>query len=805
MSTGSDAPLDTPQFLAEAPADDGIDTQPPADDVLRFGLPSDAVVPIVALIAAITSALGSHQPTGNALADVLLPFVFGGVVVLLGHRAPAVAIMASAILALFFTGLQMPAVIMGIFGLAAAFFLTSFRRLDRESWAISAAVCAGFVSQTVLHLPSIGFMGSASVMAAIAVAPLLIGGYVQLDGAAKRWARIGIAATAFFAIAGSALAVFAAVSVQSDIEVAIEEARDGIDALEDGDRPAALTLLDSSEDGFAQAADTLSGPMTWPARFIPVTAQHSRALETAADQGAALAATAGRTADRADVERIRGQNGEIDLDVIEEVNIELNRANATILGARQSLDEVASPWLVPQLRTRIDEVQEELATTGEDIDLATHATAVMPGVLGSDGTRRYLVLFVQPAESREFGGFVGAYGLVEIDQGRFQLVESGGIDVDFGEGVAQFADPTLFPESYVRVAPQINPQNLTGVADLQTIADAARELSPQWREDPDFAIDGVITLDPYALAGMLELTGPLTVPGREAPVDATNVVDFLLRDQYIDFENDRDTRQDSLRALAADAFSRLFSIEIPGPERLGNIFGPAARANRLSMATFDEEENLFFDRVFLSADFPVVGDAVDMVGIFSQTGRASKLDGYGSRSSVYEVTVNPETGEVQSRLTMTETNDAPEGAGTFVLGKPGQRGPTDEPLASGTNYLATGLYTRAEVEAVTSTTPYDDTRDPMDAFSYTRHMLLFEVPQGGEAIVTVDMTQTVEPGRYDVFIPAQAAANVGDFTLVIRPTEGWRVDRPAAAADGSWSRTFPSDEARAFRFTFVSN
>ena len=123
---------------------------------------------------------------------------------------------------------------------------------------------------------------------------------------------------------------------------------------------------------------------------------------------------------------------------------ELNVANRTMAAAQESLTDVNSVWLIPQLSTRLDEVGEELATTGMDIDLANHATSVLPGILGADGPRRYLVLFVQPAESRELGGFVGAYGLLDVDQGRFRLSESGGIDSDFGQGIADFSDPGDF-------------------------------------------------------------------------------------------------------------------------------------------------------------------------------------------------------------------------------------------------------------------------------------------------------------------------------------------------------------------------
>lgn len=770
--------------------------------VVRFGLQSELVVPLAAAVFGLAAAISGQQPTGNGLADLLLPFCFGAGVVLASRFASAQALLISAVLALFFSGFQMPAVFSGLVAVASVVFITSWRRFDADSHAIGAAVGAGFVVQAVLNLPSIGFFGSASLLAVVAVAPIVVSAVIRMPVALRRRTIITSIALAVISAIATVLAIVAALGVRDHVEVGIEQAEDGVAALEAADQPQALALLEASQANFAQASDQLGGPLTWPARWVPIAAQHVRALETAADQGAALARTAARTANQADVERIRGQNGQIDVELIAAVNGELDLANRTVRAAQDALGAVDSGWIVPQLSSRLDTVQLELGETGADIDLANHATSVMPGILGADGMRRYLVLFVQPAESREFGGFVGAYGVLEVDQGTFSLVESGSIDVDLGPGEARFTDPAEFPRSFTSAIPDINPQNITATADLPTIAAAAQDLVPQLREDPTFTIDGVIAMDPFALAGLLELAGPLSIDGRDEPLTSENIVDFLLREQYIEFgEDDRDVRQDVLRVLVGQAFDQLFTVDIPGPERLGAIFGPVARANRLSFATFDEAENQFLGRIFLSADFPQVGSAVEMLGIYGQTGTASKLDAYAHRTSTYEVTVNPETGEVSGLLEIAEFNDAPLEADDFVLGSPGTLGPSGDVLARGSNFLSFGLYTRSSVDSLTATSDFE-LRETVAAFSYDRHSIQLEVPIGETETISMTTSSVVEPGRYDLFIPAQATANPAEFTLIVRPSPGWVVQREGAASDGSWQQTFVLDEARGFTFFF---
>lgn len=775
---------------------------PEKPSTVSFGLQSRDVVPMLALAAGVAATFSGNQPTGNSAADFVLSFLFAAGLVWLGQLTESRALMLSAVLAFFFSGLQVPALVFGALSMVTAMAITLWRPFDRDSWAIGAGFTAAMAAQAVLYLPNLGFSLSASLLAAVAIAPLTITGFRQLPTDQLRIARRAALALAGFAVVASILTVIAALSVRSQITSGIERAENGITVVEQGAQPDALVLLDAAQSDFDEASARLRGPLTWPARWVPIAAQHSRALETAAGQGADLVSTAARTVTQADVDKVRGQNGRTDLALVDAVNAELNLASRKLAAARVSLQDINSPWLLPLLSSRLASVDEELAATGVDIDLANHGTAVLPNMFGANGLRQYTMLFVQPFESLEFGRFVGAYSLLEADQGQFTLVEPGSIDPDLGIDQATFSDPLSFPKPYVLAGPSINPQNLTATADLSTIANAIRDLVPQWRQDPNFLIDGLITIGPYALAGLLELTGPLDVDGSDEPITTENVVDYLLRDQYLQFQVlGNDHRQQVLHELAGQAFNRLFAIDIPGPERLGSIFGPVARSNRLSMVTFNEQGNAFLDRIFLSADLPQVGSAVDMVGIYGQTETASKLDGYATRTTTYDVQFGPATGQVASGLVIVVPNNAPHDRGRYVLGFTEVQSPSGGTLEVGANLLAPGLYTRTTVESFVANTPFR-VEDSPPAFTYDRYPIYFEVPLGSSARVTATFSAQVEPGRYDVFIPAQATAIIGDFTLTIHPAEGWRVSGVETGADRSWSKTFPMDQARGFSFTF---
>ena len=49
----------------------------------------------------------------------------------------------------------------------------------------------------------------------------------------------------------------------------------------------------------------------------------------------------------------------------------------------------------------------------------------------------------------------------------------------------------------------------------------------------------MVTIDPYGVAGLLELTGPVTVPDWPEPLTADNAAQVLLFEQYDQLTDDQ--------------------------------------------------------------------------------------------------------------------------------------------------------------------------------------------------------------------------------------------------------------------------
>jgi hypothetical protein len=158
-------------------------------------------------------------------------------------------------------------------------------------------------------------------------------------------------------------------------------------------------------------------------------------------------------------------------------------------------------------RTTID-----AAITG--LDEFERLDPILVDVLGGNGPRNFLLEQVNAAELRAGGGFIGTYSLIHADQGTLTVVRSGdGLDLD----------PNPYPKPgqpgfivQPNAGREANPGSSWDFVDSNIFPDfPSNAKAAEMFVDPRLGlnVDAVISIDYYTVAQMLDLTGPLTVPG----------------------------------------------------------------------------------------------------------------------------------------------------------------------------------------------------------------------------------------------------------------------------------------------------
>jgi hypothetical protein len=645
--------------------------------------------------------------------------------------------------------------------------------LEVRDLLLGAAIGAVAV-QAMLRMPDQGPHGLPSLIAAVAVLPLLWSAYDRSPRRVRRRTRRLVFVGVLLGVLGSGAFAVAAVLAQKDLAEAVDEARDGLEMIREGEQERGAELLARAAGSFEDADRLLNAFWVEPAAVLPVIGDHREALGVAAASGKVVTTSGAIAASTAPYQELKASDGKLDLAVTRSFQQPVAEATAALRAARDDLAEAGSDWLVPPVADALDEFLAEVTDALPEAELATEALRIVPHLLGADGDTRYLVLFTNPAEARFLGGFAGSYGVITAKDGQTDFTVSGRISEllppSFEERTLE--GPEEYLVRYSRFSPARYFQNLTVSPDMPTDARVTRAL---YEEGTGEELDGVIVVDPYALAALLTLTGPVEVEGLAEPLTAENAANFLLFEQYVDYGEDRDDRKDRLEAAGRATFDALTSRDLPGPRAVADALAPVVEQRRLLFFPFSEDAQPFFDDIGTTGAFAPDLDG-DFVSLRVANANPSKIDSFLNRSLDYQVDYDPSTGAVTATATVVLQNRAPAGGlPPYVIGND-----RHEPVGSNTTYLS--FYSPLGLLSATlDGEPVG--MEPQRELGASVYSRLLTVPPGGSVTLVLQLQGTLPvAGDYHLDVLHQPLVLDEKLAVDVRAPAGWRA-MPSEAYD----------------------
>lgn len=656
------------------------------------------------------------------------------------------------------------------------------------------ALVGALSSQVLLRLPEIGAPLGSSLVAAAAVAPVLVSAYLASPRRTRRRVHRWLLLVVGVASAGIVVLVVAAALAYGPSTRAVDLSKSGAQALRDGRTVDATRLLDEASGEFGIAHSKLDSWWAKPAFAVPVLAQQAEAARVASKVGALATASISSGAREANYESLRYEDGRIDVGRLRHLEEPLRQTGRVLDHARMELSQARSPWLAAPMSDRLTEFERDITDAAHETHLAAETARWLPGLLGSDGPRRYLVLFTTPAEQRGLGGFVGNWAELTADKGRLELSRSGRTaELNSTPGAATRTGP--FPEDFAKRYAQYRPgmyfQDVTLSPDMPTVARVVGTLYPQMGGQ---ALDGVLAIDPYGIAALLELTGPIRVSGLPNPLTSANAAEVLVREQYLSIE-ERADRADALDQAGKTTFEKLIATDLPGPRRLGQVLGPVVHAKRIMMASLHDEEQGYLGQLSVSGAFPRVSG--DFLSVRAQNRANNKVDAYLKKEIRYSVSLDPVAGTLNAKAVVKLTNDAPEsGLPDAIIGS------NDKPIPRGTNLLNLSLYTphglrQARVDGEPAGFGY---QRELGYAVYSREL---SIPAGHTVTVEVDLFGRLTSGlTYDLTISPQPSVNAATVVVdvgvspthaLVAPTGSSQLELEPGLAHGVWAGPLTED------------
>ena len=423
-----------------------------------------------------------------------------------------------------------------------------------------------------------------------------------------------------------------------------------------------------------KARDASAGPVWWLAEQIPEVGPNLVAVRTIADNVSDIVDNAVVPAvalgDKLSPSVFRPVNGAVDLAAIESVLPVVDSAGTALTGASREISALDTAGLIGPVKSAVEEINSLVGEVEPAIATAKALAPVLPGLLGADGPRNYLLVFENSAEVRPLGGIAGAQILVTADQGRVSITQqTTGRDFKFES--EEFANSHVSAESRALYLPPfgVQSQNNTLTPRVEVAADLTRSM---WGSQLGVSPDTVIFVDPIALSYILDATGPISLPdGTE--LTSANSNDVLLNQVYQTYSEDADAQDAYFEAAASETFGAIMNGKVDLPTFISAVQKSGTERRILASSTDETVQSLIID-AGLQGQMPTETPNAHQIGIYFSDYLGSKMD-YYLRSTIHVGQQTCAAGNRIVRVQIDATNvldpAAVDGLSTFITGAGG--------------------------------------------------------------------------------------------------------------------------------------
>jgi Protein of unknown function (DUF4012) len=458
-------------------------------------------------------------------------------------------------------------------------------------------------------------------------------------------------------------AAWSGMRARDALEDARDELRAGGAALEDGAIADARSAFVQAERHAEEAAGLLRRPGMRLGGWSPWIGDDVDAIRTLAAAADLAAEAGGEIVDGAEAAGWDGTDlpgfapgGRIDPGPIRAAAPFLAAAAGHLADASDRVAVIDPDELVEPLRGPVATVGAEITRRADQATTLAGAAQTLPGLLGADGPRTYLVVMFNPSDPRGVGGYPGGYGLLHADGHRIDLDE-----IQPTSTIAEVPPVATTPEIEARwklYGSLTSFWNTTYVPDFPT---AASLMSAIWKAGGREPVDGVIGADPAFLAALLDVVGSTETPAWPQPITGDTVEDILGIET---FRTRSQQESDAWQvAVGSAAWQAILTRRWPALP-MGEAVAGAVADRHLMVASARPEEEASLVRMGLAGQVAFPPDPHPLVvPIGLSANRAGAFARFDTQTDIEEA------GDGVRRVTATVTlhNDAPADCPSSIL------------------------------------------------------------------------------------------------------------------------------------------
>lgn len=318
----------------------------------------------------------------------------------------------------------------------------------------------------------------------------------------------------------------------------------------------------------------------------------------------------------------RDESGALDLEPMRQATEIAADAQSILDRLEEDLAGIDTDATIPQVSDAVTQFDEVVASAQETLPGISAALAGAGAMLGIDGPQTVLLAFENNAEAMPLGGGPAAQTLLSVDNGTVKIdrqVSSTELDtqapiaIELDESADQLYDDIIRTE--------INAT--TSRPDFPT---AAALLRARWDRDLGITPNTVVMTDPIAVSRILEVTGPVTLPGGEQ-LTSDNVVSKLLNEIYFRYPEGGAESDAYFAAASAAMFDKMMAGEYD-IWQMAQALIDVTNSGSLMMWTENEPTQELFAGSRLDGTLPQTNLGATVLGVYFRDRSISKIDTY---------------------------------------------------------------------------------------------------------------------------------------------------------------------------------
>ncbi|HZC05979.1 MAG TPA: DUF4012 domain-containing protein [Ktedonobacterales bacterium] len=297
---------------------------------------------------------------------------------------------------------------------------------------------------------------------------------------------------------------------------------------------------------------------------------------------------------------------------------------------------------------------DQLAPTlSASVDSLGALLAAAPSLLGTDHPASFLVEILDETELRGGGGFIGNYGIVTVTGGRMAKVSVKDTYLLDGPYLAHHS--RAFPASYrwFPLAGSMGLRDSNLSPDFPANAQLAENI---YHQESGQSVNGVIAFNPAFISQLLQLTGPIAVPGYPGTVTSQNLVQTIHHYQFQtnaqgvpSSDGVSSTRKRFTALLGETVFARVRALPAGAYNMLLKMVQTSLQSKDVQLYLNDQSAETLLTHLRLANTLPSATPSNDTLALVDNNVGANKANLYVTQAASDTVTLGPD-GSAQHTL-----------------------------------------------------------------------------------------------------------------------------------------------------------